>query len=92
MILLEKILGGQGCLFVDSSAAATGKRFYALVVNDDCVLTTLLSAGNQNLLSTYNLSGKTLKAGTLIPMFKGDPIATITLASGSVMAYGNEIN
>ena len=90
MNLSEKILGGQSCLLVDSGAAATGRRFYAFVVNEDCVLTTLLTAGNQNLLTTYNLSGKTLKAGTFIPMFKGDPISTITLTSGSVIAYGTE--
>jgi hypothetical protein len=88
MILLEKILGGQGCLFID--AAVTGRRFYALVVNDDCVLTTLTTAGGQNLLTQYGLSGKTLKAGALIPMFDGDPIAAVTPSSGSLIGYGQE--
>jgi predicted DNA-binding WGR domain protein len=90
MILLEKILGGQGCLFID--AASSGNKFYALVVNDDCVLSTLTSAGGQNLLTKYGLSGKTLKAGALIPMFNGDPIAAVTPASGSLIGYGNENN
>jgi hypothetical protein len=82
----NKILGGNGMLFID--AASTGNRFFCLVVNAECVLTTLTSAGGQNLLSQYNLSGKTLSAGTVIPMFNGDPIAAVTPSSGSVIGYG----
>jgi hypothetical protein len=88
MTLEEKMLGGQQCLFIDS--AVTGKRFYAFIVNADCVLTTLTTAGGQNLLTIYGLSGKTLKQGAYIPMYKGDPIAAITPSSGSVIAYGNQ--
>jgi hypothetical protein len=83
---LKKILGGNGCLFID--AASTGNRFFCLVVNAECVLTTLTSAGGQNMLSQYGLSGKTLSVGTIIPMFNGDPIANVTPASGSVIGYG----
>lgn len=88
MNLEERTLGGQDCLFIDSTSAATGRRFFALVINSDCVITTLLTTGNQNLLTQYNLSGKTLKQGMLIPMYNGDTIATVTLASGSVIGYG----
>lgn len=83
---IQKILGGNGCLFID--AAVTGKTFYALVVNEDCVLSTLTSKGSQNLLTQYGLSGKTLKQGMIIPMFNGDAIAAVTPASGSVIGYG----
>jgi len=82
----QKILGGNGCLFID--AASTGNRFFSLVVNADCELSVLTSAGGQNLLTQYNLSGKTLSAGTIIPMFNGDPIAAVTPTSGSVIGYG----
>jgi hypothetical protein len=82
----NKILGGNGCLFID--AASTGNRFFCLVVNADCVLSVLTSAGGQNLLTQYNLSGKTLSAGSIIPMFNGDPIAAVTPTSGSVIGYG----
>ena len=92
MNLDERTLGGQNCLFIDSAAAATQKRFFAIVVNADCVITSLLTAGNQNLLTIYNLSGKTLKQGMLIPMYNGDTIATVTLASGSVIGYGKIID
>jgi hypothetical protein len=42
------------------------------------------------LLTQYGLSGKTLKAGALIPMFDGDPIAAVTPSSGSLIGYGQE--
>jgi hypothetical protein len=82
----NKILGGNGMRFID--AASTGNRFFCLVVNAECVLSVLTSAGGQNLLTQYNLSGKTLSAGTVIPMFNGDPIAAVTPSSGSVIGYG----
>jgi hypothetical protein len=83
---VQKILGGNGMLFID--AASTGNRFYCLVINTDCVLSTLTSAGGQNLLTQYGLSGKTLSAGTIVPMFNGDPIAAVTPASGTCIGYG----
>jgi hypothetical protein len=52
------------------------------------VLSVLTSRGGQNLLTQYNLSGKTLSAGSIIPMFNGDPIAAVTPTSGSVIGYG----
>jgi hypothetical protein len=83
---LQKILGGNGCLFID--AAVTGKTYYALVVNTDCVLTVLTSKGGENLLTAYNLSGKTIKQGMIIPMKNGDVIAAVTPSSGSLFGYG----
>jgi hypothetical protein len=89
MILEQRMLGGNGCKFIDT--ASTGNTFYVLVVNADCVLTTLSTVGGQNLLTQYGLSGKTLKQGMLIPAFNGDPIANITPSSGSVIGYGYNI-
>lgn len=83
---VQKILGGNGCKFID--AASTGNTFYCIVVNADCVLTTLTSQGGQNLLTQYGLSGKTLKQGMIIPCFQGDLIANVTPSSGSVIGYG----
>jgi hypothetical protein len=86
---LQEILGGNGCKFIDHTS--TGNTFYCLVVNADCVLTTLTSVGGQNLLTQYGLSGKTLKQGMLIPAFNGDLIASVTISSGSVIGYGHNI-
>jgi hypothetical protein len=90
MNLQERALGGQDMLFIDS--AVTGRRFFALVVNADCVLTTLTTVGGQNLITQYGLSGKTLKQGMLIPMFDGDPISNVTASSGSVLGYGRIVD
>lgn len=89
MVLEQRMLGGNGCKFIDS--ASTANRFYVIVVNADCVLTTLTTANGQDLLTQYGLSGKTLKQGMLIPAFNGDPIANITPSSGSVIGYGYNI-
>ena len=89
MVLEQRMLGGNGCKFIDS--ASTGNRFYVIVVNADCVLTNLKTANGQDLLTQYGLSGKTLKQGMLIPAFNGDPIADITPSSGSVIGYGYNI-
>lgn len=90
MNLQERALGGQDCFFID--AAVTGRRFFALVVNADCVLTTLTTVGGQNLITQYGLGSKTLKQGMLIPMFDGDPIANVTPASGSLIGYGRIVD
>jgi hypothetical protein len=89
MILTQRLLGANGCRFIDSVAGATtGNTFYAMVVNADCVLSTLTTVGGQNLITQYNLSGKTIRQGTLIPAFNGDPIAAVTVSSGSIIGYG----
>ena len=89
MVLEQRMLGGNGCKFIDS--ASTGNSFYCLVVNADCVLTNLSTVNGQNLLTQYGLSGKTLKQGMLIPAFNGDLIAAVTPSSGSVIGYGFNI-
>jgi hypothetical protein len=91
MILEQRMLGGNGCKFIDSTGASTGNTFYVIVVNADCVISTLTSVGGQNLVNQYGLSGKTLKQGMLIPAFNGDPIAAVTLSSGSIIGYGYNI-
>lgn len=87
---IQEILGGNGMKFID--AASADNTFYCLVVNADCVLTTLTSQGGVNLLTQYGLSGKTLKQGMLIPAFNGDAIAAVTPSSGSVIGYGFNIS
>lgn len=85
MTLQQMMLGGLGCRFIDS--ASTGNRFYCLVVNSDCVLTTLTTVGGENLITKYGFSGKTLKQGMIIPLYNGDPIAAVAPSSGSVIGY-----
>lgn len=89
MVLEQRMLGGNGCKFID--AASTGNRFYVIVVNADCVISSMTTVNGQDLVTQYGLSGKTLKQGMLIPAFNGDPIANITPSSGSVIGYGYNI-
>ena len=88
MILEQRMLGGNGCKFIDSTGASSGNRFYVIVVNADCVISAMTTANGQDLVTQYGLSGKTIKQGVLIPAFNGDPIANITMTSGSVIGYG----
>lgn len=89
MILEQRMLGGNGCLYINS--VSTGNTFYAIVANEDCVLTELTSVSGQDLLVQYNLTLQTIKQGMLIPAFNGDPIASINVNSGSVIGYGYNI-
>jgi hypothetical protein len=83
---VQNILGGNGMKFID--AESLNNSFFCLVVNADCVLTTLTTVGGQNLITQYGLGSKTLKQGMLIPCFNGDKIKNVTPASGSVIGYG----
>lgn len=89
MILEQRMLGGNGCLYV--SGSSTGNTFYAIVVNEDCTLQELTTVSGQDLLLQYDLLFKPIKQGMLIPAFNGDPIATINVDSGSVIGYGYNI-
>ncbi len=91
MILEQRMLGGNGCKFIDSTASSTGNSFYCIVVNADCVISAMTTVNGQNLVNQYGLTSKTLKQGMLIPLFNGDPIGSITLSSGSVIGYGYNI-
>lgn len=84
---LEKITGGHsGMKFID--AAVTNQSFHTLVVNADCVLSALTDNNGVNLLTTYGLSGKTLKSGMIINT-QGSPIKNVTPASGSLIGYNS---
>ena len=89
MILEQRMLGGNGCLYIDT--ISTGNTFYAIVVNEDCVIESMVTVSGLDLTSQYDLITKTLKQGMLIPAFNGDPIASVTMISGSVIGYGYNI-
>jgi len=82
----NKLIGANGCKFIDSaSGAVTGEKFYMIVVNEDAVL-TVLSGDTENYLTTIGLSGKTIKQGAILTIAK-EAFENITVASGSVMGY-----
>jgi len=79
--------GYTGCVVVSNTSANTG-RFRGFVVNSDAVVSAILNQSAASLLSTLGLSGVTLKQGTFICVPDGSYISSITLASGSVVMYG----
>lgn len=83
---LEFMSGFTGCKVISNTSANTG-RFQGFVVNADAVVSAILDENAASLLSTIGLSGVTLKQGTFISVQEGKFISSITLASGSIVAY-----
>lgn len=81
-------MSGQGGFYVVSTTAAqTGKRIAAIVVNADAVFTAFSINGTDK-MTEKGLSGVTIKAGSFLPSDPGNAeITAFTLASGSVIAY-----
>ena len=83
--------GRRGCLLIDDTAEHDNVTRDAFIVREDntviAVLETTDARGNVvDLVSEYNLSGKSLFAGEFIPG-KFFVINKIQLTSGSVMMY-----
>jgi len=79
--------GYTGSVIVANTSAKTG-RFRGFVVNADAVVSAILDQSAASLMTTLGLSGVTLKQGTFIAVADGSYISSITLASGSVVMYG----
>ena len=78
--------GLTGCLVISNTAANTG-AFQGFVVNADAVVAQVLNPAGTNITSALGLSSVTLKQGMLITAAKGSYFSSITLTSGSIVAY-----
>ena len=78
--------GFTGCKVISSTSANTG-AFRGFVVNSDEVVSAILNSSGASILATIGLSGVTLAQGTFISVADGDYISSITLTSGSIVAY-----
>jgi hypothetical protein len=84
--ILQQMLGQGGTMeFVDG--LVTGKNYDFLVVNTAATFTTLTGTGGENLLTPYNLSGKSVSAGIVISGRNGGKITAVTPSAGSVIGY-----
>jgi hypothetical protein len=83
---IDKQTGLGGFVAISGTSAVTG-AFWAMVVNSDAVITQVLDKNGTNITSLLGLTGVTIKAGMFLPMPKHDYFSSITLASGSVVAY-----
>lgn len=82
----QKLIGTRGCKVLTGTGAHTSLTGYAIIVQEDTVITTFEVDG-VNSLSAFGLSGATLKAGAYIVVPSGDAITAITMSSGSVVIY-----
>jgi len=78
--------GFTGCKVISNTSANTGV-FRGFVVNEDAVVSAILDENASSILTTLGLSGVTLKSGAFISVADGSYISSITLASGSIIAY-----
>lgn len=78
--------GLTGCQVISGTSAVTG-GFQAFVVNNDAVITQVLNDKGVDITSALGLSGVTITKGMLISMPKDAWFSSITLTSGSVIAY-----
>lgn len=78
--------GLTGCKVISGTSANTG-AFQSFVVNADTVVTQVLDPAGSDITSSLGLSGVTIKQGMLISAAKGSHFSSITLTSGSIVAY-----
>jgi len=78
--------GYTGCKVISNTSANTGV-FRGFIVNDDAVVSAILDEDGSSLLSALGLSGVTLRSGIYISVESGNYISSITLTSGSIVAY-----
>ena len=83
---LEFMSGFTGCKVISNTSANTG-RFQGFVVNADAVVSACLDENGSTLMTSIGLTGVTLKQGTFISVQEGKYISSITLTSGSIVAY-----
>jgi hypothetical protein len=75
-------------LLTSANGAQTSKNYLMLYFASDTVLTALTD-GMGNVFTTKSLSGKTIPAGTVLRPRRGGTFPTITVSSGTVIAYYN---
>jgi len=82
----EFMAGFTGSKVISGTSAVTGK-FRGFVVNDDANVSAILDENGSSILTSLGLSGVTLRSGAFISVSEEKIITSITLTSGSVIAY-----
>lgn len=78
--------GMNGSKVISGTSPVTG-TFQYFVVNAAAVVSAILDQNSASLMTSLGLSGVTLAVGMKISVAKGTTISSITLSSGSVIAY-----
>lgn len=83
---LDYSAGLTGCRVISGTSPVVG-GFQGFLVNDDAVVSSILDKDGIDVTSALGLSAFTLKQGTFVSIPAGNCFSSITLASGSVIAY-----
>lgn len=78
--------GLTGCRVISGITAVVG-GFQGFVINSDAVVAQVLDPSGVDITSALGLTGVTIRQGMLITAAKGSHFSSITLTSGSVIAY-----
>lgn len=78
-------ISGNGCKFL-STGANTGLNAYCLVIQTEAEISAFIVDGTDQ-VSAYGLSGATLPAQAYIVVPDESSISSVTLASGTAIAY-----
>lgn len=88
---LDRLAGNGGTYFCEVTTAHSGKKFSQLLINSDAVFTTLtittaagesISALGTTAMYGQNLSGRTVKQGSLLTAPQGSWFSALTMSSG----------
>jgi hypothetical protein len=83
---IEELVALKGGKFVDSTVTGTNSTNYRYaVVNADCVFTVLTDTDDNNVLTQWGITGKTITKGMIIAPASGKALKTVTVSSGSVL-------
>jgi hypothetical protein len=74
--------------FVKSGKAITAGKWRIFFCQEDCVITAFTDTSNTDQIPLWDISGETIKAGTILFCHNSKGIKTLTLSSGSGFVYG----
>tara|TARA_R110000782_G_scaffold55565_1_gene116951 strand:- start:1004 stop:1315 length:312 start_codon:yes stop_codon:yes gene_type:complete len=87
---LRKVSGTGGFKYLAITTAHTGLSGYAIVCNTDCIFSVFGVDGTDTISGKgdpHGLSGKTIKAGSYLPVAEGSAITSITMSAGDCLIY-----
>ena len=77
---------GDWDFLTSANGAQTGKAYQMLYFAADTVL-SVITDGMGNVFTAKSLSGKTIPAGTVLRPRRGGTFITLTITSGTVLAF-----
>ena len=83
---LDYISGGTGSFYISGTSAVSG-AFQGFIAAEDTVVSSLLDAQGNEVISVYGVGSQTLSKGAYISAPRGEYFSSITLTSGSVVAF-----